>query len=580
MKLYLHIDPKTIVESHTAPLAPKILDEIDALADTIQANMGKEVRVPKDVLDSFKIKDTLNQDIWENDVLNPKVRAKLIQVAKDFYKDLEVPSKAKIKDIIFTGSLANFNWSKYSDIDLHIVLDFNDFDAEQQMVEDYFYAQKSIWNQEHDIKVYGFPVELYVQDINAKLVATAVYSVLNDTWIKKPKREAFDLDKKAIKDKADKIIYNLRDIRQDYQDHQYQTVVDKVKKLKDAIKRMRNAGLERGGEYSLENLVFKVLRRTPFMDQLDSYKAKSYDKLMSVSEAAPIDIIDEGDVLDNSSFKYKRESEDELVINAIYNGEIIGKLSMGFMMSAYWYFKDEFSEEQYDEMFPDDKFVLIGWLEVPQNKYKGEGIAKELMKRAIAKAKQQGYNTMYLNANSIGTQGLNLNDLKGFYESFGFKEALHQGGNIQMIKHLNESNPIDETTNPMDKLWKIGGVILIKGMKQEDGTQRLYVTTTRNILGLDRKKVDNTAGKAATMAVLGNQIYRLSIVDGKLKAQGVAWNTEASMLKQLGLTRMGVALNNNKTPLHWETLKHNNIAMAINANSGQILGLPNIKWVG
>jgi hypothetical protein len=202
------------------------------------------------------------------------------------------------------------------------------------------------------------------------------------------------------------------------------------------------------------------------------------------------------------------------------------------------------------------------------------------MKRAIAKTKQQGYNTMYLNANPIGTQGLNLNDLKGFYESFGFKEALHQGGNIQMIKHLNESNPIDETTNPMDKLWKIGGVILIKGMKQEDGTQRLYVTTTRNILGLDRKKVDNTAGKAATMAVLGNQIYRLSIVDGKLKAQGVAWNTEASMLKQLGLTRMGVALNNNKTPLHWETLKHNNIAMAINANSGQILGLPNIKWVG
>ncbi len=426
MKLFLHIDPKTIVESHTAISVPKILDEIDALADTIQANMGKEVRVPKDVLDSFKLKDTLNPDIWENDVLNPKVRAKLIQVAKDFYRDLEVPSKAKIKDIIFTGSLANFNWSKYSDIDLHIVLDFNDFDAEPQMVEDYFYAQKSIWNQEHDIKVFGFPVELYVQDINAKLVATAVYSVLNDKWIKQPKREAFDLDKKAIKDKADKIIYNLRDIRQDYQDHQYQTVVDKVKKLKDAIKRMRNAGLERGGEFSLENLVFKVLRRTPFMDQLDSFKAKSYDKLMSVSEAAPI----------------------------------------------------------------------------------------------------------------------------------------------------------DEDINPMDKLWKVGGVILIKGMKLEDGTQRIYVTTTRNILGLDRKKVDDTAGKAATMAVLGNQIYRLSIVDGRLKAQGVAWNHEATMLKQLGLTKMGVALNNNKTPLHWETLKHNNIAMAMNANSGQILGLPNIKWVG
>jgi len=288
MKLYLHIDPKTIVESHTATSAPKILDEIDALADTIQANMGKEVRVPKDVLDSFMIKDTLNQDIWENDVLNPKVRAKLIQVAKDFYKDLDIPKEARIKDILFTGSLANFNWSRYSDIDLHIVLDFNEFDADQQIVQDYFYAHKSIWNQEHDITVFNYPVELYVQDINHKMVSSAIYSVLNDKWLKKPKRETFDLDKKAIKDKADKIIRKLRDIRQDYQDQEYQSVVDKVKKLKNKIKQMRNAGLEKGGEFSLENLVFKVLRRTPFMDQLDSFKAKAYDKLMSVTEALPI----------------------------------------------------------------------------------------------------------------------------------------------------------------------------------------------------------------------------------------------------------------------------------------------------
>ena len=571
MKLFLQFDPKTIVESHTAHPQKVHLDEIDALADTIEANMGKEVNVPKDVLDSFKIKDTLNSDIWTEDVLNPKVRAKLIHVAKDFYKDLNLPKEAKIKDIIFTGSLANFNWSKYSDIDLHIVIDFNDFDAEPQMVEDYFYAQKSIWNQEHDITVYGFPVELYVQDINAKLVATAVYSVLNDAWIKKPKRETFDLDKKAIKDKADKIIYQLRDIRQDYQDHQYQSVVDKVKRLKDKIKKMRNAGLEKGGEFSEENLVFKVLRRTPFMDQLDSFKAKAYDNLMSVSES---NLLDEGEVLDNSSFKYKRESEDELVINAIYNGEIIGKLSMGFMMNAYWYFEDEFSEEQYDQMFPDDKFVLIGWLEVPQKIYRGEGIAKELMKRAIAKAKQQGYDTIYLNASPMGTSGLYLNDLVGFYKSFGFEEALHQGNNVQMILHLNPKKELAETSNQ----FNVGGVLLIKGAPLEDGTQRLYVTTTRNKLHLDRQKVDNTAGKPANMAVLGNQVYRLNIVDGQLKAQGVAWTSEGSMLKHLALTRRDVVLNNNKTPLHWETLKYDNIPMAINAVRNQILSIPNIRW--
>lgn len=579
MKLFYYTNPKTIVESLTAPLAPKILDEIDALADNIQANMGKEIKVPKDVLDSFKIKDTLNQDIWDTDVLNPEVRAKLIRIANDFYKDLNLPKEAKIKDIIFTGSLANFNWSKFSDIDLHIVIDFKQFDAEPQMVEDYFYAQKSIWNQEHDIDIKGFPVELYVQNTNAKLVATAVYSVLNNKWIKQPKREEFKLDKQTIKDKADKIIFILRDIRQDYQDKQYQTVVDKVKKLKDYIKRMRNAGLEKGGEMALENLVFKVLRRTNFMDQLDAFKAKAYDKLMSVAEAAPIDIIDEGDVLDNSSFKYKRESEDELVINAIYNGEIIGKLSMGFMMSAYWYFEDEFSEEQYDEMFPDDKFVLIGWLEVPQNKYKGEGIAKELMKRAITKTKQQGYNTMYLNASPVGNQGLQLSDLKGFYESFGFKETLHQGGNVQMIKYINPPKPIEETDiNEANNLYKVGGVLFIKGAKLQDGTQRLYVTTTKNIMGLERLKVDDTKGLPATMAILGDDIYVINLVDGKLKPQKVGFPNEGTMLKFLGLTRRDVALNNNKTPLHWETLKSNNIAQTVHNLNGQILGLPNIKF--
>lgn len=285
MKIFLNIDPKHIQESHTAPSAPRILDEIDALADTIDANMALDVKIPKDVLDSFKIKNALNQDIWPN-ALNPKVRAKLIRVALGFYKDLDLPKEAVIKDIIFTGSLANFNWSKFSDIDLHIVIDFKQFNSEPKFVEDYFYAQKSIWNQEHDIEIYGFPIEIYVQDVNAKLVATAVYSVLHDKWIKKPIRETFQLDKKLIKDKANSFIYQLRDIRQDYQDNQFQEVVNKVTRLKNKIKQMRNAGLEKGGEFSIENLIFKVLRRTPFMDILDSFKAKAYDTLMSVTETS------------------------------------------------------------------------------------------------------------------------------------------------------------------------------------------------------------------------------------------------------------------------------------------------------
>jgi len=260
------------------------LDEIAAWASTIDDNISKEANIPKDVLNSFKIKDNLNQDIWSEDKLNPKIKKKLINIAKDFLKDIELPKGIKINDIIFTGSLANYNWSKFSDIDLHIVIDFKQFEADEKMVEDYFYAQKSIWNQEHDITVFDYPLELYVQDVNHELVANAVYSVLRDKWLKKPKREEFDVDRKAIKDSAEKYIHYLKDIRQDYKDKHYQKVVDKVTKLKNKIKNMRKAGLESGGEYSHENLVFKVLRRTQFMDILDSFKSKAYDNLMSISE--------------------------------------------------------------------------------------------------------------------------------------------------------------------------------------------------------------------------------------------------------------------------------------------------------
>ena len=281
MSNFKNIKYNVIIES----ISPKQqLDEIDELENTIQANLDKNVTIPKDVINSFKIKDSLNPEIWENDKLVPNVRENLIKIANDFFNEIEVPSNVKIKDIIFTGSLANYNWSKFSDVDLHIVIDFNDLEANTKMVEDFFYAQKVIWNQNHDITIFHYPIELYVQDINHKLVATAVYSVINNTWIKKPIRENFKLDKKTVLIKAQNIIKQLKTIRDNYKHGEYQEVVKDVKHLKNKIKQMRNAGLEKGGELSLENITFKILRRTDFMDILDSFKAKSYDKLMSINE--------------------------------------------------------------------------------------------------------------------------------------------------------------------------------------------------------------------------------------------------------------------------------------------------------
>lgn len=276
-----NINYSIIIESSTKK---QQLDEVDELEKEIQSNLNKDITIPKDVLDSFRIKDSLNPEIWLNKKLIPKVRTTLIQLANDFFKEIEVPKEIEIKDIIFTGSLANYNWSKFSDIDLHVVIDFKDLESDPKMVEDFFYAQKTIWNQNHNVTIFDYPIELYVQDVNHKLVATAVYSVVRNEWIKEPSEVSFKLDKKSIQHKANDFIKQLKDIRNKYKKEEYRDVIDKVTHIKNKIKQMRNAGLEKGGEFSIENLVFKTLRRTEFMDILDSFKAKAYDKLLSVNE--------------------------------------------------------------------------------------------------------------------------------------------------------------------------------------------------------------------------------------------------------------------------------------------------------
>jgi predicted nucleotidyltransferase len=280
MKLFFK--HKIILENYRTPVIP--IDEIDQMLMSIPENVSKELSIPKDVLNSFELRDELNPNLWDNFSLKPSIRIRLLKVANDFFKELKLPPNVGLKDVLFTGSLANFNWSKFSDIDLHLVLDFSQVEAPQQMKDDFFYLQKTQWNENHDIKLFGYPIEIYTQDLSQKLTATAIYSVKRDKWILKPKREEFKLSKKNIKAKAESFIRNLQDIKDDYNNQKYQSAIDKADSLKDKIKNYRLSGLDKGGEFSLENLVFKVLRRTPFMDILSDIKANAYDKLLSLNE--------------------------------------------------------------------------------------------------------------------------------------------------------------------------------------------------------------------------------------------------------------------------------------------------------
>lgn len=335
MKFITHT---SVIIENNLPSTP--IDEIEEVGRAMDAGLNQELKIPADVMDSFKIKDTLNPELWDNydSHIHPKVRTHLLKIAKDFLKGMKVPKDTVIKDIIFTGSLANYNWSKFSDVDLHIVLDFDQFEGDPEMIDDYFYAQKTLWNDEHEIKMFEYPVEVYAQNSREKLNATSVFSLTKNKWVKKPSREKFTSDIDAVKKKAQKFLNGLKSIRDDFKDGKFQTVINATEKLKDKVYQMRKAGLEKGGELSQENLVFKTLRRTSFMDLLNSFKAKAYDTQMSIQEGTKYLPYDDRPEMKNSSYKSLSGSQPDM--NTI-------RFKMAKASKTAKTYKDETGDESY-----------------------------------------------------------------------------------------------------------------------------------------------------------------------------------------------------------------------------------------
>jgi len=237
-------------------------------------------------LSGFKMQDELNPKIWDKEQkMKPEVRKTLLKIADDYFESLDLPG-VDIEDVTMTGSLANYNWSKYSDIDLHIIIDYKDMPMDEELVGDYLLSKSDAWNDKHDIKIYGFDVEVYVQDDDAEHYSSGVYSVLKNEWDIKPEKKKISVKDKAVKDKANRVmdmIDGLYDIMQDTED--YEKVTEMADRIKKKIKKMRQCGLEEGGEWSVENMVFKVLRRNGMYGRLSDIKTVAYDKSMTLESA-------------------------------------------------------------------------------------------------------------------------------------------------------------------------------------------------------------------------------------------------------------------------------------------------------
>jgi len=244
----------------------------------------------KQIVKSFETKETLSDQIFEERkghfVMRDEIKKRLLEVSNDFIESLGV--EFFIHDVVLTGSLANYNWSQYSDVDLHILIDFDELDKDSKkdsivlhsIMKEFFDAKKNVWNEKHEIKIKGYDVEIYVQDVNEEHISSGVYSILHNKWVLEPKKDKPNIDDRKILEKGeefgkkiDRLIQTPKDI-----------TIDQLEDLRKKIKEFRQSGLESGGEYSYENLTFKLLRRNGYIQKLLRLKTQLTDKKLSITQ--------------------------------------------------------------------------------------------------------------------------------------------------------------------------------------------------------------------------------------------------------------------------------------------------------
>lgn len=241
------------------------------------------------IVKSFKSKDTLTNQIFDNVEgefkMRDDVRKKLIEISDNFIDTLGVDFF--IHDVVLTGSLSNYNWSDFSDVDLHILIDFDEIvdkksSGVNEIVKEFFDAKKNVWNETHNVVIKGYDVEIYVQDVDEEHISSGVYSILHNKWIVEPVKTEPNIDDRLIIEKG--MEYGNRIDKLVILGEKGVDVIGKIDLLRKKLKKFRQSGLDSGGEYSYENLTFKLLRRNGYIGKLLKLKTDITDKKLSITQ--------------------------------------------------------------------------------------------------------------------------------------------------------------------------------------------------------------------------------------------------------------------------------------------------------
>lgn len=269
------LNAQTIADACDRVTVTSLLEQVKACAT-----------VDVELTEAVEKHETLNNKLFtKEELLKDKVRDKMLEIVDEFVTDLkEQDIKIKIEDIILIGSNASYNYTKDSDIDLHILADTKGVKYTTEVANALYSAYRSLFNKQLDIKLFDIPLELFVETEDSPRVSNGVYSVKKNKWVKKPVHEDIpDYDKEAL----DKLV-NIWEIKckaliDDIEADKLKDEKKVVKLLADIYNKLRKKGIAKG-EYSIENLTFKELRNKGYLDKFKTYRNELVSKRLSLEE--------------------------------------------------------------------------------------------------------------------------------------------------------------------------------------------------------------------------------------------------------------------------------------------------------
>jgi predicted nucleotidyltransferase len=256
------------------------------LCDSVTVTKLTENLEANKLTEAVEKHNTLNSKLFtKEEMLKDRVRDKMLEIVDEFLADLkEQEIEIKVDDILLIGSNASYNYTKDSDIDLHVLANAKATKYEKDVAAALYSAYRSLFNKNLDIEFYDIPVEIFVETEDSARVSNGIYSVKKNKWVKKPVQEDIpEYDTKALDELVDKWEAKCKELIDDIKADKLKDEKRVVKMLEDIYDKLRKKGISKG-EYSVENLAFKELRNKGYLDQFKDYRNELVSKRLSLEE--------------------------------------------------------------------------------------------------------------------------------------------------------------------------------------------------------------------------------------------------------------------------------------------------------